>query len=535
MGEKISLGEAKDILNKLAFVSELFDFKREARKHLGKPYSWGASYRTHGDMAFDCSYLTDYIYSLIGKFIGHTSLAQYMLGQPVEGDLAPGDILFVKGKIEKSVTDHYFIPDGSGGHKKIELKKPVEVGHNGLYIGGGRVVHAKHYKYDRKTNTWVKDGKGEVVEEDATVFTENPEYLGARRYVANPDKYLAIDAPWWRLDIKIEEDILEEIGRIYGYQNLPSTLPSGVPAKYDANKNYDFARSVKGALVGFGFNEVLNYSFVSGSVAECADLPLNSLFKVLNPLSPETEYMRASLAGSLITAASKNQDNYGDLRMFEIANTYLRVDGPMPKEQESICILIRHASGDRGVAFTELKGAINSLFEFIRAKKVTFKPSVGHLFAQGASAAILHNGKPIGSLGVLSKKVGMHYGLRGDVALCEIDLSALLASTDSKIVYRKLSKFPAVTRDIPILVSQKIAASEVLLAVTCLDNIFIKEAQIIDIYEGKGLPKDQKSITVRVVLGSDEKTLEEKEIEQVIGSILTNLEERVGGALRTNT
>jgi tRNA-binding EMAP/Myf-like protein/cell wall-associated NlpC family hydrolase len=169
LGIELTPSRITAILGRLGIESTQFDIAKEAKKHIGKPYEWGASFRKSGTSAFDCSYFTDYLYSLIGLEIGHTSLGQYEMGRPVsDSELLPGDIVFYRGKdsgdsgdyeLEEiqsegsarqphSIQGHYYLKDlNNGGYRKIKAKTKGLVGHNGLYVGDGKVIHAAHYEY----------------------------------------------------------------------------------------------------------------------------------------------------------------------------------------------------------------------------------------------------------------------------------------------------------------------------------------------------------------------------------------------------
>lgn len=532
MGIKIPENKVIEILKSLGFEVEKFDIKKEARRHVGKPYVMGASFKTHGDMAFDCSYLTDYIYSRIGKFIGYTSLAQYKLGKPVKvNELQPGDVLFVNGVIEKSVTDHYYIPDGKGGYEKVELEKPERVGHNAIYIGDGRIVHAKHYDYDMKAKKWVKGSKAEVVEDNLEVFTKNPEFIGARRFIDNPNDWLAITVPWWRLDVAIEEDIFEEIGRIYGYNNFPSSLPKGEAPLFEENQSAKVGKEIKDILVGAGFNEVYNYSFVSEKALKITGTDPKKAIRVANPISPEQEYMRTNLACSLLSDALVNKDNFSSFKIFEVASVYIPGKNKLPEEIQTLGMLVKSEKKEKAAAFFELKGALELLAQKYRTL-FEFKPTTIDYLEKGHTAEVLIRNKRVGYLGVVSEKTKHDFGIIFDVAVAEINLPELIAILSPEITYTPISKFPTAERDINLLFDKKLTVAEIKKAIEVKKPANLISFEIKDIYEGGNLSGNQKSVTIGMTFGSSEKTLGEAEIsasQQEVIALLT----KVGGKLRT--
>lgn len=581
----IDIPEVKviEILKSLGFEAERFDFKAEARKHVGKPYVFGTSFKTHGAMAFDCSYLTDYIYSQIGKFIGYTSLAQYELGRPVnDNELLLGDILFVKGHIDKSVTDHYFVPDSKGGYQKIVVKPSKEVGHNGIYIGGGRVIHARHYEYDKKTGKWVKNIKeGKVVEEDVSVYTKNPEYLGARRYIDDPDDYIAITVPWWRLDVRVEEDIFEEIGRIYGYNNFPSTLPSGELPVFSENKKLKLISDIKNVLVGAGLTEVYNYSFVSAKVINESGELAGKALKIANPISPDQQYMRTNLIGSLLLNAKSNQDNFDTISIFEIASIYLPVPKEsLPREIPTLAILIKSQKGRDGNAFYRIKGSLELVAKKLNLIGLEYKkenPTLGRgkepksVFEKGRTSSIFFKGTRIGVMGEISEIMKNSFGLKYDFAVLQINLNPVAGDYGQVKKYRSISKYPESARDISLVFDDDISAAKILEELDKSKNPLLVGHEILDIYKGKepastkssldseskratlggpastkatlggpastdtssgGLPDGKKSVTIRLVFGSSKETLNEEKVSLELSSVVNLLKKSLGGTER---
>jgi phenylalanyl-tRNA synthetase beta subunit len=539
LGVKIEEGEIMEILKSLGFSPEKFDFRKEARKHVGKPYVFGAKYKTHGDMAFDCSYLTDYIYSLIGKFIGYTSLAQYEIGKPVADDeLQPGDLLFIRGYIDKSVTDYYYVPEnhsglvqqsqGGVGYKKVTLKKEKEVGHNAIYIGGGRVIHARHYEYDTKNKKWKKlpTEKAKVVEDDVSAFLENPEYLGARRYVENPNDFIKTTAPWWRLDVKIEEDLLEEIVRIYGYDKLPSTLPSGEIPKPQKNVSLNLKDLIKERLVAAGYSEVITYSFVSEKQEKYLDQ--ESSLKITNPISKEQTCMRSSLVPSLLEVAVKNQENFEKIKVFEIAKVYGKRE-----EATKLALLVKLPTKDKSELYTEIKGAIEGFVGHVTQGTLDVKEiSSSAIFGTGQGAKITLNKKPIGEIGIVKSEIEEGMGLKGSVAVAEISFDSLLANYNRKTQFKPLPKFPVSKRDVNMIFEKTKKASNIISSINSLKTKYLLDFMIADIYQGKGLPEDKKSVTIRLIIGSNDGTLTDEQIKETEQAVIEQLE-RAGGKLRS--
>lgn len=537
LGQKIETKEIIDILRRLGFEAEKYDIAKEAKSHVGKPYAFGAKYKTHGTEAFDCSYLSDYLYSRIGKYIGYTSLGQIEIGTPVnDEDLKPGDILFVKGIIDKSVTDHYFMPDGNGGYIKVATKNyPKGVGHNGVYVGDDKVIHARHYQYDRKTNKWVKESdKGEVVEESVDVFLKNPEYLGARRYVENLDDYIAVTVPWWRLDVSVEEDLMEEVARIYGYNNIKNTLPKGEAPVAAKNQSLEDSNDLKKTLKGFGFTEMINYSFIGKDVFAKLGLDLTEAVQVANPIASDMEYMRTSLIPSLLANLENNQNNFSEIKIFELAKIYLKKNKALPEEKLYLSGVLSggESSGIRykeGKNYYLAKGALENLLndygvlEFKETKKGTLQP--------GRSAELSIGKRNIGFLGEARPDILKKMGIKKSASIFELDLTELFENGKREKSYKSFSRFPGISRDLAFVIDKKIAASDLISEISKVDSKIIQKIEIKDIYEGKELG-DKKSVTVNIYYQAMDRTLSDDEVAKLEEKSIDMVKNRLGGMLR---
>lgn len=534
IGISLDREQARNILSSLGFESSTIDFKKEARSHIGKPYIFGAKYSTHGDMAFDCSYLTDYIYRKIGKFIGHTALAQVDLGTPIkDSELRPGDLLFIGGYYSKEIPNFYYVPDSDGQHKKVTTNSyPKGVRHVGIYIGDGRVIHARMTKYDfkKKKFTEVSQKDQKVVEESVEEFTKLPDYIGACRYIENINNFLTVEVPWWRLDINIKEDILEEIARIYGYDKIPSKLPSGEMPKIVQNQSVASVKKLKEKLTTLGLTEIITYSFVSEKMIKADEPDLSNSLKINNPLSIDQEYMRRSIWPSHLEVLTKNQDYANEIKIFEIANIYEKI-GKKEKEPLHICITI--FSKDSKKSFYDLKGIISTILDEYSLSNTEYKKIDASYFTNGQSAKIVTSGKEIGFLGAANSSLSEKYDIKGKIAFAEIDLLEIVPEFGRKISYKTLPKYPVSKRDINIVVPKTVFVKDIEKIISGTATPHLKSFNIRDIYEGKRLPEDKKSVTIGLVIGSDEKTLSEEEISENQNALISVLEKKTGGKLRS--
>jgi len=540
LGLKISEGQIVKTLNLLGFEAEKFDIVGEAKKHLGKPYLFGANYKENGTTAFDCSYLTDYIYSLIGEHIGHTSLGQLHHGWEVEvKDLRPGDILFYKGKIDKSVVDEYYVTDDKGRKIKMKTDKyPSGVGHNGLYIGGGQVIHASIYDYDEMNKKWVKkeDEKDHNVHPDPVEkFTKNPEFVGARRYVENLDDMIAVTVPWWRPDVKEEDDLYEEIARIVGYDKIPATLPSQGGIFPADNASYRFTQEVKKFLASIGLTEIASYSFVSQKEIE-ETIGKDQAIEVLNPLVKDRKMLRPTLIPQMLEALADNQYYKDSLAFFEISRVFtVKKNGNLPNEEKKLAIGI--IGGDsypyhfrEGTEYYQLKGYLDALFARLRIK-AEYRAKKFALSQIERGAEVIADGQSVGCICQVSDSVANFFNLKKRTAVLEVDLDKIEKIEPKTILFEEINKFPSVTRDLSAVFPTAVFSDRIVEEVATIGNP-LKSVSIKDIYEGKPLGKQEKSITVRLVIADSRKTLTDEEVEKVV-STCQNKIEKIGGKIRS--
>lgn len=533
LGTSLEPDDIISTLSRVGIAARAFDIAEEARKHLGKPYIWGASYKKNGTDGFDCSYLTDFLYSLIGMRIGYTSLAQYEIGQPVDvKDLRPGDILFYegyssgtdeaslsgvgRGRQAHSIVGHYYLWNQSEGkYERVEAKTKGLVGHNGLYIGGGRVIHASRYEF--RDGGWHERKDQGVLETTVEEFTSNPGYLGARRFAEELDDYLAIEAvPWWRTDLKEPADLVEEIVRLIGYEQVPSTLPVWRPIRIDFDRERTWLRTIRETMYGLGAFEVYTYSFVSKDQLDNLGASPEAHLKLANPLSSEQEYLRTSPLPSLLAAVGRNEAARGDFGLYEMTSVFEPTgDDTLPAEPRRLALIWRRDAD----TYRKVKGALDLLtgrlglaFDLEVSDRPEFEP--------GRAAAVRLSGKKIGRIGQVSRRVLRGRKIKGEVSYLELDLDALLAKA-RPTAYRPLSRFPSTSRDISIVLPESVLWRDISAAI---EKTGLAQPRYLSEYRSEEIGRGRKSLAVRLVMGSDERTLTDAEA--------ADREERVLRALR---
>lgn len=523
LGYELSAAEACGALARLQIKAVPFDIAREARSHLGKPYLWGASFKKNGTEAFDCSYFTDYLYSLIGQRIGYTSLAQFELGSPIEtADLMPGDVLFYEGstgherrdysladvtsgKQDHSMEGHYYLwTEADGKYVRVESKLGKHVGHNGLYVGDGRVVHAVQLELDGD-GQWQTRATSGVVEEDVTIFTTNPGYLGARRFTRQLDDFISVAAvPWWRTDLKVAEDLVEEIVRVLGYDRVPSTLPVWRPRTLAFDRTYHVKSRLKNLLSGAGLFEVMTYSFVGQDHLETVGLKPAEHLKLQNPLSSEQAYLRSSLLPSHLQVLATNRTYGKELGYYELSKVFLPGEGAnQPDEPLRLGIMVARPDD----SYRRLKGLLDALSRELNVPLSVIPVAGSGALATGRTAQISLARTVIGTIGQLDPAVLRPLKVTGEASHVEIDIEALLEAARPR-QFAGLSRFPGTSRDITVELGNDISWTQVHTALKGLHHATV--AHIGD-YAGPNVPADRRSLTLRLTLSYPDRTPTDKE------------------------
>ena len=360
--------------------------------------------------------------------------------------------------------------------------------------------------------------------------------------VKTADGY-SVTPPSYRFDIAIEEDLIEEIARIHGYERIPASRPRVRAAMREQPETVRPLTRVKEAIAARDYQEVVNFSFVEAEWERdfCGnDAPV----KLLNPISAQHAVMRSSLAGSLIANVRYNLNRkQGRVRVFELGRVF-RADAGVPDGPLTVggiaqpLKLAAIAFGparpeqwglaQRTVDFYDLKGDIESL---LVPWQLSFERTTHPALHPGRAANVLIDGRCIGCLGELHPRWQQKYELPQAPVLFELELDALLAARMPQ--YREVSKFPPVIRDLALVVDEAVPAQALLQAMLVSRPAVVQDLWLFDLYRGKGVDAGKKSLAFRVVMQDTSKTLTDAEAEAAMAQMLQLLEQRVGAKLRT--
>jgi phenylalanyl-tRNA synthetase beta subunit len=510
LGIKLSAKETVAALQRLGITAKPFDIVAEAKTHLGKPYIWGASYKQNGSDGFDCGYLVDYLYSLIGAMVGHSAPQLMASGKPVElSELKPGDTLYRDGVWEK-----------------LDRKDRDGVSHVALYIGDGKMIHAESHEFvDGK---WVElpKAKQTVMIDPIEVITEVPGFYGARRHVEDLDDFISVaEVPWWRPDLKLPEDLIEEVVRVIGYDRIPSTLPDWRPREVAFDHQRAWRRRLREVLFGAGLFEVMTYSFVSeAQLRELGSDPRDYL-KLENPLSTEQAYLRRSPLPSLLSTLDRNAKYASEVGLYELSGVFEpKAKGKLPDEPERLAVIWRGKQG----AYGRVKGVLDRLGTEL-GLALSVSPSKDDRFAPGRSGTVTLGKDIIGWIGQMRPALAKAHKLSGEVAYLELDVAALLEAA-RPVVYRPASRFPAARRDLAVVVAEDVTWQQLHDEATA-DGL--ASVRFLSDYRGDDLPSGYKSVALRLEMTAPDHTLSEAEVEERLHQIETRLKRRLGAEPRS--
>jgi phenylalanyl-tRNA synthetase beta chain len=347
--------------------------------------------------------------------------------------------------------------------------------------------------------------------------------------------------PSWRVDVAIEEDLVEEIARHAGFDKIGSQLPpSNMPGEYQPSEKS--RRGLRTCLTNLGFNEAINFSFIDtahdGEFETLPDLISQpeeaGLVALSNPILEHASRMRTSLLPGLLDSVRHNL-NHGtsDVLLFEIGRVFAASSpGEVPNEREAWALIATggaieegHAQATREIDFFELKGALEAGIDAMKLGPLNFSnANVKHLREGQAAKIMMPDGNAIGSIGRLAEAISASYKFRQPVFLAELDLTVLLDAQKRPIQYRPLPRYPSVVRDVTLLVNRHVSLAEMFQAIEPASVADFAGAKLVGTYEGKNIPAGKRSVTLRIEYRSDERTLRDEEVEErhrkVIDSLL---------------
>jgi phenylalanyl-tRNA synthetase beta chain len=359
---------------------------------------------------------------------------------------------------------------------------------------------------------------------------------------ASGDDTLQVSVPSFRMDVGRPEDLMEEIARRWGYENIPTTFSAITALSRTADKRWLQRQLIRQKMAAMGFNEAITYSFIHKDSCDRLGLAENDArrrsVEILNPLSEDQGILRTSLIPGLLETMQRNTARQiKTLKLFETGKIFISQGADsLPQETEMLAGLWtgdRQASGwfDKPVAcdFFDLKGALEGLFSGLHLPEALFtklEPAECSCTRRGASARILINGKQAGILGEVDTKVLDAYDLKQPAFVFELDLHLLAEQMPGVVAARQLPKYPATARDATLIVDLDVEAQALIARIKSMEQPLVEDALIFDVFQGPPVPENRKSVSLRVIYRSDRQTLEDETVNRIHKDIANELVSR---------
>ncbi|MBU1074501.1 hypothetical protein KJ705_00270, partial [Patescibacteria group bacterium] len=346
---------------------------------------------------------------------------------------------------------------------------------------------------------------------------------------------LIVQVPTFRPDLKIPEDLIEEVSRIYGYNKLGESVPIGDLDPPQEPKYLSRIKQVKSYLKGKGFTEVYNYSFTSKENIQKTGLKVADHIEIENPLASDQQYMRTELLSGLLNNVHKNLRHTNDIKLFELSNVYFPKPGGKTHEAPLLSAVVTGKDEDKK-EFYELKGSIEQLFEEqnapYKSELLTKEGKSGcpywNAYNYNKSLKFTHNGKILATLSQLSEKVAQNFDVKRPVYFFIVFLDYF---TNPRIC-SALPKYPSVMLDIAFVIDQNILYKDIDAEVRRTGSPLLSRVEIFDVYTGKQIDAGRKSIALHLEYRADDKTLSLKEAQNIHNKIIKSLENKFNAQIR---
>lgn len=340
--------------------------------------------------------------------------------------------------------------------------------------------------------------------------------------------------PSFRPDLNLMADIAEEIGRSYGYNEIPTTaFKTSTQGGYSAEMKLE---TKTGTLCrGLGYNEIITYSFVSPAIFDQIRLPsdssLRNALKIQNPLGEDTSIMRTIALPSMMDILSRNNAYHNkSVKLYEIAKIYLPVEGQVLPEEPKMLLLGTYGANE---TFFTLKGELEAVFAGLRLKKASYTAVKNNpSYHPGRCAAVCIDGVEVGVMGQVHPLVAKNYGIDVDVYCAEINFTKLLGCLLPDATYTPLPKYPSVTRDLSLICDESVTVADAEAVISAAAGKLLRGVKLFDIYRGVGVPEGKKSMAFSLELRADDRTLTDTDSEAVVAKVLTALKEKLDAILR---
>lgn len=374
------------------------------------------------------------------------------------------------------------------------------------------------------------------------------EILCALGFKVTPyDEYYIATVPSWRGDVSLMEDISEEIARIYGFENIKSTMPFGAVIKGRESEKQEFVDNLRNILVNLGMTETLSFSFTNSNLLDKIlapkDSELRDAIKIMNPLTEDYPLVRTTLLTNVMEVAERNfSRKNNDFAIFEIAPVFFPKNRPVteiPIQKEMLAGLftgktdsVSWTNKPRTYDFYDIKGVVEEMLSLIGISGYSVQRADHFMLHPGKSAEFKKGKETVITFGEVHPKVAENFGAKHGIFVFEADIAVLMKYAKNAYKFKDLPKFPAITRDLAILVDKDAVAGEILATIEKNGGKFFNGATLFDVYEGKQVADGKKSLAFTMEFLSEEKTLTDKEADDAFNNILSAVKEKFKAELR---
>ena len=343
-----------------------------------------------------------------------------------------------------------------------------------------------------------------------------------------------IIVPSFRPDLNLMADIAEEVGRSFGYNEIPITaFKTSTQGGYSPEMKLE---AKAGTLCrGLGYSEIITYSFVSPTIFDQirlnVDSPLRNAMKIQNPLGEDTSIMRTIALPSMLEILGRNSAYHNkSVKLYELAKVYLPTEGSALPQEPKKLLLGTYGSGE---TFFTLKGELEAIFAGLRLKKASYRAMKDNpSYHPGRCAQVSIDGVDVGVLGQVHPVVAKNYGIDSEVYCAEINFTALLSLQLPDATYVPLPKYPSVSRDLALVCAEEVTVAQVEEVISASAGKLLRGIRLFDIYRGTGIPEGKKSMAFSLELRADDRTLTDTDSESVVTKVLAALADKLSATLR---
>jgi len=353
---------------------------------------------------------------------------------------------------------------------------------------------------------------------------------------------ITVTIPSYRTDLGKDIDLIEEVARLYGYDKIPSRLPAFTPHKtYQLEKKTAYLENeIRRILCGMGLNEIMTYSLTSRNAMEHLGISLENLVSLKNPMSSQQEIMRPSLLSEMLEVLNWNLNRKNSLlQLFELNKVYImnKATGQAEETMRLSIGICGNKPGNwkekpRELDLFDLKGIIEILLDYIGAADYKIEKTEHSSLKENMAIAVNVNAKACGVFGEVKEDVARKFDIKRKVYMAEFSLDSLLSCANLKKTYKSLPKYPSIKRDIAILLDDTINASGIYDVIKEEARELVKSVDVFDLYKGQQIQEGKKSLAYTIEYRSDERTLNDKEVNEIHKKVQDALTKRLGAQIR---